>query len=226
MDFDDLLKAVLELNFREREKLLAEVSESIRKDALDSTDYQQIIDNLYFNSMNALREIPGAKESYLFASHRFKSLDLIEEETVRALYDEVCKAYEVLNERIDYARYAIRSDLPELLRLVNRIHRSEYKDKFVRQTGGRRFDEDGKEIEVFPWWNDLSAIRLKANECSKLAKRELTLYGNVTVLYHYLNELFCSQGANVNNDQATGMNYSLFEDKTLSPNMIYKPKFE
>ena len=224
MEFEELVKAVLALDYKQRDKLLAKVTESIRQVNQGRANFRRAIDEIYLNCTHALIEIPKAKEAYRLASYRFKSLEIIDEKAAKTRYNEVCKAYETLNNRLDYARFAIKSNLSEWLKLVSRLHRSEYKEEFARQPGGSRFDENMQKIEVYPWWNDLSTIRLKAKECEKLAKSELKLFGNVTELYYKLDELLSSQGAPASNDQAAGFDYSKFEDKTLTPELIYIPE--
>ena len=226
MEFEELVKAVLALDYKQRDKLLAKVTESIRQDNQGRANFRQAFDEIYLNCAHALIEIPKAKEALRLASYRFKSLDPIEEKAARARYREVCKAYETLNNRLFYARGAILSNLIEWLKLISKLHKSEYKDEFIRQPGGSLFDDKGQIIEVYSWWNDLSAIRSKAKECEKQAKRELKLYGNVTELYYSLKELFSSQGAYYLNDINAGINYSDFEDITLTPELIYIPDKE
>lgn len=226
MEFEELVKAVLALDYKQRDKLLAKVTESIRQDTQGRANFRQAIDEYYLNCASALREIPELKRVYRLASYHFKSLNPIEEKTARARYKEVCKAYETLNNRLDYARLAILTNLSYWLKLVGKLHRSNYKNEFVRNPERGRLDDNGQPIEVYPWWNDLSAIRSKAKECEKQAKSELKLYGNVTELYHNLNELFSSQGAYVSNDPSAGVDYSFFEDITLTPEQLYIPEKE
>jgi len=226
MEFDELVKEVLTLDYKKRKKLLEKVTESIRETDQGRANFRKAFDEIYLNCAYALIEIPKAKEAYRLASYHFKRLDLIDEKAARAHYNAVCRAYEALNDRLFYARFAILSNLSEWLKLVSKLHRSEYKEEFARQPGGTRFDDNGQVIEVYSWWNDLSAIRSRAKECEKQAKSELKLYGNVTQLYYALDELLSSQGAQVSNDMSAGVDFLHFEDKTLTPELIYIPEKE